>query len=294
MFARGIETALKFTRPIRTISRTYGSTLIQAGASSLFFVNNEGWALTCRHVAKQIAISNKVLTRKMSFEKELLSLPAGKSRKKWKKELEKKHNLTPYETYEIYNSFVNCVEGRLNAEIRVHKEIDVALIHFNNYSKLLCDTFPVFISDDLFVKAGRSVCRLGYPFAEFKNYEYNKEEDKIRWTTEGRKDTPFFPVEGMITRQLRGKGSKLIGFEISTPGLRGQSGGPAFDIDGRIFGMQAATGHLDMNFDIEQEVIRGGKKKKIQDYAFLHVGHCIHVSVLKEFMTENGVKFTEK
>lgn len=90
MFVQAIETAIKFTRPIHTISRTYGSTLIQAGASSLFFVNNEGWALTCGHVAKQIAISDKILARKMAFEKELLSLPAGKSRKKWQKELEKK------------------------------------------------------------------------------------------------------------------------------------------------------------------------------------------------------------
>jgi hypothetical protein len=86
----------------------------------------------------------------------------------------------------------------------------------------------------------------------------------------------------------------LVGFELSTPGLRGQSGGPAFDVDGRILGMQAATGHLDMNFDIEQAVFRAGKKKNVKDYAFLHVGHCIHVSVLKEFMTENGVKFIEE
>lgn len=294
MFAQAIETAMKFTRPIHTISRTYGSTLIQAGASSLFFVNNEGWALTCKHVANQIVISDKVLARKMAFEKEQLSPPAGKGTKKWKKELEKKHNLTHSETYEMYNNFVNCVEGGLNAELKIHKEIDVALIHFKDYSKLLCDTFPVFISDDSFVKAGRSVCRLGYPFAEFTNYEFNKEEDKIKWTTKGRKDTPFFPVDGMITRRLLGEEGKLIGFELSTPGLRGQSGGPAFDVDGRILGMQAATGHLDMNFDIEQDVFRAGKRKKVKDYAFLHAGRCIHVSVLKEFMTENGVKFIEE
>jgi len=294
MFVQAIETAINFTRPIHTISRTYGSTLIQAGASSLFFVNNEGWALTCRHVAKQIAISHKVLARKRTFEKEQLSPPAGKSKKKWKRELEKKHNLTHSETYEIYNSFMNCLEGRLNADIKIHKEIDVALIHFKNYSKLLCDKFPVFIRDDSFIKPGKSVCRLGYPFAEFTNYEYNKDEDKIKWTTEGRRDTPFFPVDGMITRRLLGKENKVIGFELSTPGLRGQSGGPAFDVDGRILGMQAATGHLDMNFDIEQDVFRAGKKKNVKDYAFLHVGHCIHVAILKEFMTENGVNFIEE
>jgi hypothetical protein len=97
----------------------------------------------------------------------------------------------------------------------------------------------------------------------------------------------------MITRRIIGKENKLIAFELTTPGLRGQSGGPAFDNNGRILGMQAATGHLDMNFDIEQEVLRAGKKKAVKDYAFLHVGHCIHVSVLKAFMAEYGVKYEE-
>jgi hypothetical protein len=292
MFVSAIETAMKFTRPIHTISRTYGSSLVQAGASSLFFVNSDGWALTCGHVAKQIVISDQVLKRKIAFEKDLLS-PQTDKKKKWKKEVEKKYNLTNSETYEIYNNFFNCVVGDLNIDIKIHKEVDVALIHFNNYSKLLCDTFPVFISDNSFIKAGRSVCRLGYPFAEFTNYEYIKEEDKIQWTTEGKKETPYFPVEGMVTRQLLNKEGKLIGFELSTPGLRGQSGGPAFDVNGRVLGMQAATAHLDMNFDVKQDVFRTGKKKKVEDYAFLHVGHCIHVSILKEFMTENGVKFEE-
>ena len=97
----------------------------------------------------------------------------------------------------------------------------------------------------------------------------------------------------MITRRLLGKDKKIIGFELSTPGLRGQSGGPAFDVDGRILGIQAATGHLDMNFDIEQDVLRSGKKKQVKDYAFLHVGKCIHIEIVKEFMNENGVVFQE-
>ncbi len=268
MFTQAIESAIKFTRPIHTISRTYGTSSIQAGASSLFFVNNDGWALTCGHVGKQIAISSKVLARKIVFEKEQLSPPAGKTKKKWKKALEKKHNLTNSETYEMYNNFVNCVEGKLDADIKIHKEIDVALIHFKNYSNLLCDTFPKFISDDSFVKPGRSVCRLGYPFAEFTNYEYIQEEDRIKWTTEGQRTTPYFPVDGMITRRLLGKENKLIGFELSTPGLRGQSGGPAFDVNGRILGMQAATAHLDMNFDIDKAFSGRERKRMLKTMLF--------------------------
>jgi hypothetical protein len=31
----------------------------------------------------------------------------------------------------------------------------------------------------------------------------------------------------------------------------------------------------------------------VNDYACLHVGHCIHVCILKEFMREHGVSFEE-
>ena len=86
MFVQAIEKVRQFTRPIHSISRTYGSSVVQAGASSLFFVNADGWALTCGHVAKQIAISNQALKRKMTFEKELAQVPMGKTKKKWKKE----------------------------------------------------------------------------------------------------------------------------------------------------------------------------------------------------------------
>ncbi len=80
---------------------------------------------------------------------------------------------------------------------------------------------------------------------------------------------------------------------MSTPGLRGQSGGPAFDPDTKVWGVQYGTNHLDLDFDVDQEVYRSGIKKKVKDSAFLHVGHCVHVDILKAFMTQHGVKFPE-
>jgi hypothetical protein len=101
----------------------------------------------------------------------------------------------------------------------------------------------------------------------------------------------MFPIEGMLTRHLIAEQSQVVGFELSTPGLRGQSGGPAFDSDGKVWGMQSATNHLDLNFDVNMDVIRNGEKKKVHDSAVLHVGHCIHVDVLKSFMQQHGVAF---
>src|SRR5688572_32992035 len=98
----------------------------------------------------------------------------------------------------------------------------------------------------------------------------------------------------MLTRHLRDNDGQVFGFEMSTPGLRGQSGGPVFDINGKVWGMQSATNHLDLDFDVNQDVVRNGTIKRVQDSAFLHVGHCIHVDTLKSFMKENGVRFQEE
>ena len=107
-----------------------------------------------------------------------------------------------------------------------------------------------------------------------------------------KKTTPRFPIEGMVTRHLL-QNADTIGFEMSTPGLRGQSGGPAFDVDSCVWGMQSQTAHLDLDFDVNKEVVRGGKRKRIQNSPFLHVGHCLHVNVLKQFMREHDVAFQE-
>jgi hypothetical protein len=80
---------------------------------------------------------------------------------------------------------------------------------------------------------------------------------------------------------------------LSTPGLRGQSGGPAFDIDGKVWGVQCKTSHLDLDFDIDQKVMRKGIEKRITDSPFLHTGICVHIDILKSFMKDNNVQFTE-
>lgn len=50
MFVNAIERVDKFTRPIHSILRNYGSTDIIPCASTMFFINDEGYAITCKHV----------------------------------------------------------------------------------------------------------------------------------------------------------------------------------------------------------------------------------------------------
>jgi hypothetical protein len=294
MFEKAIEIAARFTRPIHSISRNYKSNTIQPGAATLFFVNSEGWALTCRHVAEHLRIAEQIDAKRKAFLDELGKLRGHKKEKQLIRDLEKKYGYNKNVTYELHNAFVNCIEGPIEFEIKPHASLDVALLKFKNFARLLCDSFPIFAKDGSGLKQGKFLCRLGFPFPEFTNFAYNAASDTISWTDAGRKFTPQFPIEGMLTRHLLHEGSQVVGFEMSTPGLRGQSGGPAFDSEGIVWGMQAATNHLDLNFDVNQEVLRGGVLKPVKDHAFLHVGHCIHIDILKSFMQSHAVQFQEQ
>lgn len=291
MFVDAIEQVAQYTRPILTIERYYGSTDVLPGAATLFFVNDEGWALTCRHVAELFVASDRLGARHAAFTAER-SAPGFDGEPQRLRELEGTYGLSEGVIFELKTRCDNCVVGDYELTLTMHPTLDVALMKFENFEKLGPVSFPVFAADGSALKQGRFLCRLGFPFPEFTNFGYHAESDSIEWTGRGRARTPRFPIEGMVTRHLSGPGG-IVGFEISTPGLRGQSGGPAFDPSGRVWGMQSATRHLDLNFDVDMQVIRGGRREQITDSAILHVGNCVHVDVLKAFMREHGVSFLE-
>lgn len=292
MFTEAIEAAAGYTRPIQTISRVWGSTTVLPGTATLFFVNADGWALTCKHVANQLLIADQLLSKFNQFKMERALLPPGKNGRRSLRALELKYGYSNGEAVEIHCKFVDCVDGPLQLTVRLHSSLDVALIKFDKFTALGVSSFATFSGAGHELKQGKFLCRLGFPFPEFTNFEYDSKGDQIRWTETGRPDTPRFPIEGMVTRHLAGPAG-IFGFELSTPGLRGQSGGPAFDSEGRVWGMQAATNHLDLDFDVDVDVLRNGRKRRVKDSAFLHVGQCINVDVLKQFMRDNGVAFQE-
>lgn len=81
MFVNAIEQAGKFTRPIHFLSRNYGSEHIQRGAGTLFFVNSDGWALTCRHITDLILAQSTILAKLDAFDADMAS---GKGHRKEK------------------------------------------------------------------------------------------------------------------------------------------------------------------------------------------------------------------
>lgn len=289
MFVDAIQKVAGFTRAIHSISRNFESQKIDRGAATLFFVNADGWALTCKHVAQWITQADGINKRYTNYQEESKELNTGQ-----KKALAKKLGLDENKTSEMWVTFVDCVDRLKNINFFLHPEYDLALLKFEGFEKISYSGDPVFMKENQQAQPGQMLCRLGFPFPEFSNFQLNAEKQRLEWTKSGQPKSPRFPIEGMLTRFLGGQNGKIHGIEMSTPGLRGQSGGPLFDTEGRIVGMQSRTKHLHLGFDIEEkEIVVHGKAKKVNDYAFIHLGECVHVAVIKEFMTQNGVKFQE-
>lgn len=289
MFVNSIQKVAGFTRAIHSISRNFEGKKVERGAATLFFVNQEGWALTCKHVAQWLTQADVINKKYSGYQLESQNLNLGQ-----KKALAKRMGLDESKVAEMKVTFVDCVDHISNIHFFLHPEYDLALLKFEGFQKVTTSGSPVFLKDDQSAQPGAMLCRLGFPFPEFSNFQLNLEKDTLEWTRTGQPQSPRFPIEGMLTRFLGDKNGKVYGIEMSTPGLRGQSGGPLFDPEGRIVGMQSRTKHLHLGFDIEEkEVMAHGKIKKVNDYAFIHLGECIHVSVIKEFLKNNNVNFDE-
>ncbi|QRR03050.1 trypsin-like peptidase domain-containing protein [Dyadobacter sandarakinus] len=293
MFVEAIEKVDRFTRPIHFIFRYYNGTDIIPGTATLFFVNDEGFAVTCSHVARQILQAQSIYENYQKFRSELRRFEKDPGLATQRTLLEGKYKINASRPIRILFDFIKCVDKYKGLSIHLHPTQDLAIIHFRDFESSQYQGHATFLKDSRLVKPGRYLCRLGYPFPEFSNFQYNNVSGDIEWTRDGKTRTPTFPIDGIVTRQI-GDQNEIVGIEMSTPGLRGQSGGPLFDSQGTIFGMQASTRHLHLGFDqVNKEVITGGQRKKVSNYPFLNVGQCVHVDVIKQFLRDKKVSFHE-
>ena len=92
---------------------------------------------------------------------------------------------------------------------------------------------------------------------------------------------PLFVNEALVSRfAVLQSGGMWI--ETSSPGLRGQSGGPLVDVNGNVCGIQVNTYHYPLDF---QGIARD---------QFLNVGRAVHVESVTAFLKSEKINFTSE
>jgi hypothetical protein len=294
MFVSSIEEVSKFTRPIYTITRNFNEKIVSPGAATLFFVNEEGVAITTKHVIELIRNRESINNKYEKYKSEKNALGRNNKYNQRIKALDLAYNFKEGTIIQLQEMFVG-VTGEPSTRYRWinHPKYDLSILILEDFKKPMYQSYARFLKDGSSLKQGSFLCRLGFPFPEFTNFRYNETLDNIEWTRSGQIESPIFPIEGMLTRHLISEGV-IFGVELSTPGLRGQSGGPLFSTDGIVCGMQASTNHLHLGFDMKNFKYKiNGRNTKVTNQPFMHVGHCIHVEIIKSFLSENKIKFYE-
>ena len=224
MFQSAIEKVLQFTRPLHTISRTYAG-LISPGTSTFFFVNDNGVAITCKHVLNVILGADHVNNSYQQFKAERDKLPQDNKLKRNIQGLETKYKYSKESTVQLRNNFLNCFDSIEQITSHAHPTLDLAILEFKGFNKIHYSSHAKFLKDSNTIKQGKSLCRVGFPFPEFNNFRHNPATDDIEWTNTGNPNSPSFPIDGIVTRFIGDPNvNGLAGIELSTPGLRGQSG----------------------------------------------------------------------
>jgi hypothetical protein len=293
MFKEAIEQVGNFTRPIHFISNVYGETFARPGAATLFFVNDQGDALTCKHVTDVIRQAASINEKYQQFQAEKKQLQVSGSFNKKMKDLKARYGYDqPNATCQLLYQVVDCAD-LTSIDLTDHPQYDLALIRMKGFTQKMYQGHARFARASEQLQPGVFLCRLGFPFPEFNNFNFDISSEQIQWTSNPSR-TVRFPLEGMVTRHFGEPNGGIVGVEISTPGLKGQSGGPLFDAQGVVYGMQSMTHHLHLGFDMNnQEVFSEGRKIRITNQPMLHVGHCVHVDIIKKFLAEHQVPFTE-
>ena len=158
----------------------------------------------------------------------------------------------------------------------VHPKTDLAVFRVNN-SDSGSKFVPVTFRGDV-IEPGEMLCRAGYALLE--NMLVIKWDDANKqFVANGQ--PPLFANSGMVSRFIvdTEDGSTLI--EVDSPGLKGQSGGPLFDAQGHICGMQIRTTHYPLGFDTGSHP------------GYYHVGQALSAGTLTEFLDAQGVAYSK-
>lgn len=287
MFSEAYKKAVVFTQPV-IVSIAMATGEVMSSVATFVVINDEGWVMTAAHVLAALQIKENQRAGYDAYVARVNEINAaqGLSDDERKAEIAK----VPVDRSWIKQVSYWWGNDAFRAmDIRANVAKDIAVVRLEGFRPEMFAAYPVFRSREDKLTPGTSLCRLGFPFSEVKS---TFDEATGNFTlAPGSLPVPYFPMDGIMTRILIERdaaGTELAHFiEISTPGLRGQSGGPIVDVNGEICGIQSKTQHLPLGFDIKA---REGESE-VTDRQYLHTGLGLHLDDVTAFLDENGVRY---
>ena len=251
-------------------------------------VNDQGWAITAAHVLGDLVLAQQHKTERDKYFQDVAAIDANPLFSSGKK----KHEIGKLN--KNWNWITNHsawwgVDGVAFQTVHFDGLADIALVQLSGpLDQLKITGYPTFANPATPIQQGTSLCRLGFPFHDIK---------ALFDATSGRFSIPdlpalaMFPNDGILTRNvlISDPASKrnIHFLETSSAGLRGQSGGPIFDTQARVWALQSRTSHLPLGFAPTIKY----KGKDVTEHQFMHVGWGVHVSHIREMLDKFKVAF---
>ena len=287
MFSVACGVARNFTRPV-IISTRFENGKVNSGLATFVVVNKEGWIVTAAHVLTAMKASQDHVRQKAQYEAEVAKIrnDPNLSVKQKNRSLEKSK---PNPQWIINQSLWWSQDPARAAQFFVDPLADIAIAQLQNLDTSGIAVFPTFNTSVADPAPGSSLCRLGFPFVEIAAI-FN--EAKGTFEMRNFRLPPMFPNDGIHTRIqifVDANSNRSVKFiETSTPGLRGQSGGPLFDSTGKVWGIQSRTQHLALGFSPKTKDASG---KEVVEHQFMNVGLATHVHHVTELFKQHGVSY---
>lgn len=288
MFSKAYGIASCYTQPV-IISMRFFDKSIECGIGAFVVLNEEGWIVTAAHILDSHITFQKHKQEIANHEVQIESIKQDSSSpEKQKKRKLKQLKANP--KWIINHSFWWSRDGVALKDIKGLLQGDFLIGRLEPFDPSWVKVYPTIKDPTKNMNPGTSVCKLGYPFHEVKaTFDEPTSSFKLDPSAV---PLPLFPIEGIYTRNLTAGKSKdgkydIKFLETSSPGLRGQSGGPIFDTQGTIWAIQNKTHHFELGF--RPQVKKDGKI--VEENQFLSAGYGVHPELLIAFLNNHGVSF---
>jgi hypothetical protein len=245
MFTRAYRMASEFTQPVVASVRFLDGS-VSSSCAAFVVLNEDGWVATAAHLWKPLAAFHQHRQLIEKYEAAVLAIEGDKAlnARQKQKRLCSVHRDAKWITR---HSFWWGRDRVGIIDVTVIQDADLAVGRLEPWEATWISTYPTIKDPAKPMEPGTTLCKLGYPFHEI-NATYDEATQAFRLAPDAL-PIPRFPLEGIYTRDaVAGKtadGKYDIEFlETSSPGLRGQSGGPIFDANGTVWAIQSHTAHL--------------------------------------------------